>query len=346
MIESSDFMILRMPAYCREFKCIADKCSDSCCIGWEIDIDEKTVDFYKNVGGKLGEKLRASISCDDGYSFILKNERCPFLDENNLCELILEIGEDKLSQICTDHPRYYEWFSGVKEGGIGMCCEEAARLILEKGNETGYWDREVADEACDDYDEELYDCLFGIREKLFSYLRNRNIPLSSAVADILDYVEMVQEKLDNGDYSVPEINSGVVSSGEPLYNELIEIFGSLEPIDGNWKPYITELKNKPYRGYCTDNEGYLRNVMIYFLWRYFMKGAFDGEILSKVKLSVISGAMLSVMFSQASEEEQKIILAKNYSKELEYSEENLEAVYDMAYTEKVFSSDELKKFFV
>lgn len=339
-------MILRMPAYCREFKCIADKCSDSCCIGWEIDIDKKTADFYKNADGKLGEKLRASIRDEDGCSFILENERCPFLDENNLCEIILNMGEDKLSQICTDHPRYYEWFYNVKEGGIGMCCEEAARIILEKGDEEGYWDREISDESCDEYDDELYDCLYEVREKLFSYLRNGNISVASAVSGILAFAEELQDKLDNGDYTVSEIENNSVIIGKPDCNAMLDILGSLEPIDEKWKPYVEALKTKSYNGLLSENEKYLKNVLVYFLWRYFMKGVFDGEILSKVKLAVISAAMLSVMFGEERDEKKKIILAKNYSKEIEYSEENLEKIYDMTYTEKVFSSDELKKFFI
>ena len=339
-------MILRMPAYCREFKCIADKCSDSCCIGWEIDIDKKTADFYKNADGKLGEKLRASIRDEDGCSFILENERCPFLDENNLCEIILNMGEDKLSQICTDHPRYYEWFYNVKEGGIGMCCEEAARIILEKGDEEGYWDREISDESCDEYDDELYDCLYEVREKLFSYLRNGNISVASAVSGILAFAEELQDKLDNGDYTVSEIENNSVIIGKPDCNAMLDILGSLEPIDEKWKPYVEALKTKSYNGLLSENEKYLKNVLVYFLWRYFMKGVFDGEILSKVKLAVISAAMLSVMFGEEQDEKKKIILAKNYSKEIEYSEENLEKIYDMTYTEKVFSSDELKKFFI
>ncbi len=338
-------MILRMPAYCREFKCIADKCSDSCCIGWEIDIDEKTADFYKNADGKLGEKLRASIRDEDGCSFILENERCPFLDENNLCEIILNMGEDKLSQICTDHPRYYEWFYNVKEGGIGMCCEEAARIILEKGDEEGYWDRETSDESCDEYDDELYDCLYEAREKLFSYLRDGNVSVASAVSGILAFSEELQDKLDNGDYTVSKIENNSVIIGKPDCNAMLDIFGSLEPIDEKWKPYVEALKTKSYNGLLSENEKYLKNVLVYFLWRYFMKGVFDGEILSKVKLAVISAAMLSVMFGEERDEKKKIILAKNYSKEIEYSEENLEKIYDMTYTEKVFSSDELKKFF-
>ena len=54
------------------------------------------------------------------------------------------------------------------------------------------------------------------------------------------------------------------------------------------------------------------------------------DILSKVKLAVISAAMLSVMFGEERDEKKKIILAKNYSKEIEYSEENLEKIYETA----------------
>ena len=34
-----------IPDYYKDFQCIADKCKDSCCIGWEIMIDSKS---YKN----------------------------------------------------------------------------------------------------------------------------------------------------------------------------------------------------------------------------------------------------------------------------------------------------------
>ena len=87
-------MIYRNPDYCRKFRCIADKCGDNCCIGWEIDIDEKTAEYYEKVGGEFGEKLRKNIS---GNSFVLgENERCPFLNDCNLCEIFINLGEDKL----------------------------------------------------------------------------------------------------------------------------------------------------------------------------------------------------------------------------------------------------------
>ena len=37
-----------VPEYYKEFKCIASKCKNNCCIGWEIDIDKDTYELYKS----------------------------------------------------------------------------------------------------------------------------------------------------------------------------------------------------------------------------------------------------------------------------------------------------------
>lgn len=64
------------------FRCIADKCRHSCCAGWEIDIDSESAARFLSVGGKLGEKLKSSISVTPTPHFILgKDERCPFLEK-------------------------------------------------------------------------------------------------------------------------------------------------------------------------------------------------------------------------------------------------------------------------
>lgn len=343
-------MLLRMPEYCRDFKCLAGACSDSCCIGWEIDIDEKTAEYYMSVTGEFGEKLRSNIQKDDVYSFILKNERCPFLNEENLCEIILRMGEDKLCHICDNHPRYYEWFKGVKEGGTGLCCEESARLILENGSADGYYEVEVSDEESEEYDEGLYNFLFGARERILALLREENVSLLRVVSSILDYADSIQDIIDNECYSeASEIIVKTVNvTGSPDIEAMLDIFYKLEPIDESWKPFIEMIKARA-NGLVLNlerYEKYLRNIGIYFIWRYFMKGVFDGEIISKVRLSVISMALLSVIFcAEKAEFEECIILAKNYSKEAEYSEENLETIFDMTYSEKVFSADGLKNFF-
>lgn len=69
------------PDYYGKFKCIADRCTDSCCIGWEIDIDRESAERYNQCGGALGRRLSENIALsEDGTcSFILgENERCRF----------------------------------------------------------------------------------------------------------------------------------------------------------------------------------------------------------------------------------------------------------------------------
>ena len=119
------------PDYYSGFRCIAGACRHSCCAGWEIDVDPETLKRYRTMKGSLGEKLRRCIAFDPEPHFILSaQERCPFLTDQNLCEIILQAGEDALCQICADHPRFRNYWSDRIETGLGMACEEAARLIL------------------------------------------------------------------------------------------------------------------------------------------------------------------------------------------------------------------------
>ena len=117
-------MISIYPDYYKEFKCIAGACRHTCCAHWEIDIDEESLARYKRDGiPYISEE-------GDAPHFELKEDRCPFLNHENLCELILEHGEDYLCQICRDHPRFRNYFTDAEEIGLGLCCEAAAQLIL------------------------------------------------------------------------------------------------------------------------------------------------------------------------------------------------------------------------
>ena len=128
-------MKIYVPNYYKNFRCIAGACKHSCCIGWEIDIDEDTLEVYKNVGGCFGKRLNESISPGEDTHFILaENERCPFLNDENLCDIYIELGEDNLCQICSDHPRFRNFYSDRIEMGLGLCCEAATDLILECGD--------------------------------------------------------------------------------------------------------------------------------------------------------------------------------------------------------------------
>lgn len=50
-------MLITKPDFYDSFKCRAGECTDSCCIGWEIDIDDETMRKYENENGSLSVKL-------------------------------------------------------------------------------------------------------------------------------------------------------------------------------------------------------------------------------------------------------------------------------------------------
>ena len=123
-------MLYVRPDFYDEFRCLAAACRHSCCVGWEINVDAESLANYKNIDGELGRELRESIALTPTPHFRLaEGERCPFLRGDGLCRLILTLGEDSLCDICALHPRFFNDYPGREEAGLGLCCEEAARLL-------------------------------------------------------------------------------------------------------------------------------------------------------------------------------------------------------------------------
>ena len=117
-------MITYWPDYCRNFRCKGSDCVHTCCAGWVIGIDGKSLERFAEdpeVAGKIS----------DGCFVLRDDGRCPFLRDDGLCEMIIKHGEDYLCDICREHPRFYNEFEDHTEAGIGLVCEEACRLVLK-----------------------------------------------------------------------------------------------------------------------------------------------------------------------------------------------------------------------
>lgn len=331
-------MLFRVPSYYNSFRCTADKCSDNCCIGWEIEIDSDTAEYYRSVGGSFGKRLKENISKEN--SFILKEERCPFLNGNNLCDIIINCGEAHLCQICRDHPRYFEWYGNIKEGGIGLSCEEGARLILTQDS----WDisESFVDEEEEPVDEELFAVLRRSREEIFSLLDGEGT-WNEKLCEIIDYAEKLQFMIDNIETEAEY--TPYTGNAEGNFRALTTLFADFEPIDDQWKKALIEAFSS--EGVLTtpkaEEEKYMLNICRYFIWRYFLKGVFDGEILSKVKLAVVSVIFIKFMTDGVPLIDTWIEKSKLYSKEMEYSDENRELFYDYTYEKESLSSTALKK---
>ena len=350
-------MKLRLPNYYSNFKCLAGNCKHSCCkAGWEIDIDEKSLDFYQKVEGDLNRKLFENIDLYPTPHFSLdENGVCPFLTENGLCELYLNFGENSLCNICAEHPRYYEFFKDLKEGGIGLCCEEAARLILTQDKPFSTYEIDISYEDSEEYNEEIFEYLLDNRKKIFNYLNDSEIPLNSKLKDILWFANSIQQNIDFNFLAKQEIFS-VNSHAKASIYFILEFFTTLEPNDPHWIPYlknIIELYNnniEKYPAYKSSNPDinkYLNNIAIYFIWRYFLKGTFDEEILSKVKFMIVSVGILNTLFfckwleNETISLEDCIDITRKYSEEIEYCEDNLYAFAEATYNLDFLTTESL-----
>ena len=172
---------LYAPRYYARFQCKADRCSHSCCVGWEIDIDEETLSLYRDLPGAIGDEIREAIDDTDTPHFRLgADERCPLLDGRGLCRIISTVGEGYLCDICREHPRFYNTVGGRLEGGLGASCEEAARLILEEGDYATLLPLGTPDSVC-------APCGFDatpLRARLFTRLSDQAQPLEWRLAAI------------------------------------------------------------------------------------------------------------------------------------------------------------------
>lgn len=293
-----------VPGYYKEFKCIADKCTHSCCIGWEIDIDESSMEYYENLKGDAGKWVRENISKDETPHFILgEGERCPFLKENGLCEMILRLGENSLCNICADHPRFRNFYSDFTEMGIGMCCEEAARVILNFKEPFKMVPFEGGTFEIDE-DEEFY---LNLRQRIFDILCAEDTPAYEKFEEIS---KMIDFKFS--DFSL---------------EKLCNVYISMERLDEKWGQILGRLKSYEFDlNIFKKNEFQkpFQQLACYFIFRHFPIAMWDGEVAARIKFMLagvyIIGAILSMQKASTTEEMAEI--ARMYSAEVEYSEEN------------------------
>ena len=143
-------MKLYAPRYYLDFRCIADRCRHRCCVGGEIDVDADTLARYDALDEDYGEAIRQSVARGDTPHFCLTpDERCPHLNEQGLCRIILQCGEEYLCDICREHPRFYHQTPRGMEVGLGMACEEAARIVLTSDGYAEFVEIETLDGESD-----------------------------------------------------------------------------------------------------------------------------------------------------------------------------------------------------
>lgn len=321
-------MKLIIPKYAEKFKCIGASCTDSCCIGWEIDLDESTLEKYRTVGGEMGKRLSRAISYEGCPHITLSGERCPFLNQEGLCELIINLGEDYLSDICREHPRYYTTLGDITYGGIGLCCEAAAELVLSETGTHGYAEIDSYDAEPCECDGELLELIMPKKQTFIDILRDNHFGLLEKLKRVFEEAIRLQAKIDGKEVAL------LTPSRGDAEGYLIGLFDSLEYMGEELLPTLREALRG---GVCRVElspvaERYITNVFIYFLDRYVPRAVEDGDLLARVTVASVSALAFALLFLSGEKKDLSAAVntAKLYSKEIEYNEDNILAIEDSA----------------
>lgn len=309
-------MILRKPDFYNSFKCIAGRCSDTCCVGWEIDIDESSQEAYRKVAGAFGDKLRQNI--EDGHFKLLPHDRCPFLDKGNLCEIYTHLGEGALCDICREHPRFVEVYGDIMEKGLGLCCEEAARLLLEGEGPLTFTAEETdePEDEIDDDDREIRDQVLYEREQIFATLADSSLSFQERLHDAFGFsVDAPFTPFENAN----------------AYLELLEKTESFGPA---WDEALVRIKERLAAGTVQDEGFFSENesarILAYTVYRHYAKCLFDGYEQGKRLFAVffwnVARFFTHELAGTDNTKNVKVDAIKILSRQLEYCEENMRRI--------------------
>lgn len=343
----------RTPDYYHRFECIGSVCRDSCCVGWEIDIDDDAYGDYCSVPGAFGQRLMECIDHTHPYHFIMEGDRCPFLDTSNLCDIYTKLGKDRLCQICTDHPRFYETYGDRQEAGLGLVCEEAARLILKNKDKVFFIDEGEAQEEAEDPWLQLLNLA---RDQMILLLQERKRPLGERLAWVLSQAMILQEDYNRQDMDSMSVHihrheteegiHGNPSDVKGWFLDCIEFLQSLEILTDQWERILDLAYDKVREGnlvFSDPDPIFYEQLMVYFIYRYFLRSVYDFQLLDKIRFALF--ACLAVRGLEAAVSDQQQIppeeIARLYSKEIEYSEENMEALNEEFLFSQMFEKQKL-----
>lgn len=321
-------MIERLPEYYNQFSCIASACPDSCCHEWEVDIDPITAILYQELSGSLGDALRSKMRKEDDTVYLtITDGRCPMWRSDGLCEIQCQLGHDALSKTCREFPRICHDYGDFIERGLELSCPAAAKLILSPENQNILTQTTpVCEEG--DYDKVAMDILLQSRETLLSFWEEKTYPLPQMLAITLLYAHEVQSWLDGGNVAVFDPD-GLLKTASNLslpgdMDAIFTFFQYLEILTDRWADRLSH----PKTGNWPEE---LPQFVRYALLRYYLQAVSDYDLICRVKWIVISCLLLKHLGGDFIEN------AQLFSKEIENSSDNMDTLWDGAYTSPAFT---------
>ena len=323
-------MKIRKPAYFDTFRCIAGACPDSCCKEWDVLVDEDSAAFYRALPGDLGDRLRNLLKEEDGDTVMtIIDRRCPMWRADGLCDIQAALGHDALCKTCREFPRLTHDYGDFIEYGLELSCPEAARIILSSPAE---WVEEEVPGGEAEYDEEAMEVLLRTRDTARALLAQSKLSVPETLAALLLYGYQAQDELDGGE-EMPFDPASALESAAPFAKNgdealMVAFFKELEILTPQWQTRL----DSPTPGAWSP--AYL-TLARYFIDRYWLQAVSDYDLVSRVKLTVISCLLIRHLGGDLQD------TAQAYSKEIENDADNVDAILDAAYAEAAFTDEKL-----
>ena len=328
-------MIYTTPDYYKEFECTADKCKDTCCAGWQIVIDDESLEKYKKLKGDYIWKVMSCVDWETG-TFRQDNEkRCAFLNGQNLCELYKNVGEESLCKTCKDYPRHIEEFEGVREILLSISCPEVARILMERLTPVTYITKENPEEAetedYADFDPFLFSILEDARKEMLAMIQNRDLPIKERTMLVLGMAHDMQGRINRSDmfacsnviekYTTEKARAFVKNhlaqkdrvTEERITREMFDKLYQLEFLRDDWSDILHKTQDMLFftmqdnyadlrksfvlwKQENPDIDIHLEQIFVYFLFTYFPGAVYDGEVFAKAQMAVYCTWMIELLW--------------------------------------------------
>ncbi|MDE6766830.1 MAG: flagellin lysine-N-methylase, partial [Eubacterium sp.] len=229
-------MILKTPSFYKDFKCIAGACPDSCCQGWEVDADFDSLDYYKTLTGDIRERIDSVLDKDEFGNTIFRladKKRCPFLNSENLCDMHIAIGGEHTPYTCRMFPRFINDFGGTREMGVSFSCPVASDMMFDLTEPMSFVS-ELNDmpPQLNEIDAQTYFYLSKAREKAFSIVQDRTLPMNQRLLHLLDYGVEIQKDLEEYEQGSDDI-------------AFFDVFRNPELINPQWLDKVDNGRIRP-----------------------------------------------------------------------------------------------------
>lgn len=329
------------PVFYKEFKCIANLCEDSCCKDWDIDIDSDTERFYQTVQGATGDKIRKKLVTDEYGERVFKaeNGRCPFWNSDMLCDIFIEIGEEHLSETCGGFPRAAVSYGDFCEHLLSFACPEAARLMLRTENAYKDFGGKAELDSAENYDD-FTGFLLKARERSVGFLLDKSIPFAYRLADCLEFNAQVQSLL-MGNEPQP-LKDGCAASDCRF---IIDMHLSFEIMSERWREALNDIRDTANTlKISADFDSDFEKFALYYIYRYYLEAVRSGDVLYSMKRIVCAYLVtgkLDADFAKKDYPLPRLRILQRYSKEVEHSYENTEALNSEFDNDERFSAENL-----